>query len=61
MINVAMFTTVLQRALQVTTINKTPNKINIKTPDMNLKQLQKKKKENQASTTRNLHIITTWP
>lgn len=37
MINVAMFKTVLQSALQVTAINKTPNKINIRITGMNLK------------------------
>lgn len=39
MINVAMFTAVLQSALQVRAINKSPNKISVKTPDINLNEV----------------------
>lgn len=39
MINVAMFTAVLQSALQVRAINKSPNKINVKTPGINLNEV----------------------
>lgn len=54
-----MFTTVLHGALQVTTINKTPNKINIKTQDMNLKWLQKTGKHNKKLRYINNNALTT--